>query len=41
LVIDSLFAAANEVELLSGAVSSDHIHIYTSIHPSLSASKLV
>ena len=34
-------AAANEVEIISGAVSSDHIHIYVSIPPSLSVSKLV
>lgn len=33
--------AANEVEIISGAVSSDHIHIYVSIPPSLSVSKLV
>jgi putative transposase len=33
--------AANEVEIISGAVSSDHVHIYVSIPPSLSASKLV
>ena len=34
-------AAANEVEIISGAVSSDHIHVYVSIPPSLSVSKLV
>lgn len=34
-------AAANEVEIISGAVSSDHVHIYVSIPPSLSVSKLV
>jgi len=34
-------AAANEVEIISGAVFSDHIHIYVSIPPSLSVSKLV
>jgi putative transposase len=34
-------AVASEVEIISGAVSSDHIHIYVSILPSLSVSKLV
>ena len=34
-------AAANEVEIILGAVSSDHIHIYVSIPPSISVSKLV
>jgi putative transposase len=34
-------AAANEVEIISGAVSSDHIHIYVSMPPSLSISKFV
>ena len=34
-------AAAHEVEIILGAVSSDHIHIYVSIPPSLSVSKLV
>ena len=34
-------AAANEVEIISGAISSDHVHIYVSIPPSLSVSKLV
>ena len=34
-------AAANEVEIISGAVSSDHVRIYVSILPSLSVSKFV
>lgn len=34
-------AAANEVEIISGAVSSDHVHLYVSIPPSLSVSKFV
>jgi putative transposase len=34
-------SAANEVEIISGAISSDHIHIYVSIPPSLSVSKYV
>ena len=34
-------ATANEVEILTGAVSSDHVHIYVSIPPSLSVSKFV
>jgi putative transposase len=34
-------AGANEVEIISGVVSSDHIHIYVSILPSLSISKFV
>lgn len=34
-------AAANEVEIITGAVSSDHIHLYVSIPPSLSVSKFV
>lgn len=33
--------AANEVEIISGNISSDHVHIYVSIPPSLSVSKLV
>lgn len=34
-------AMANEVEILSGNVSSDHIHIHVSIPPHLSVSKFV
>ena len=34
-------SAANEVEIISGAISSDHIHLYVSIPPSLSVSKFV
>ncbi|MBI3420553.1 MAG: transposase, partial [Candidatus Sungbacteria bacterium] len=34
-------AAANEVEIITGSVSSDHIHLYVSIPPSLSVSKFV
>jgi len=34
-------AAANEVEIIAGSVSSDHVHIYVSIPPSLSVSKFV
>lgn len=34
-------AGANEVEIISGVVSGDHIHIYVSIPPSLSVSKFV
>jgi len=34
-------AAANEVEIITGSVSSDHVHIYVSIPPSLSVSKFV
>ena len=34
-------AAANEVEIIAGSVSSDHIHLYVSIPPSLSVSKFV
>ena len=34
-------SVANEVEILSGCVSSDHIHLYVSIPPSLSVSKFV
>ena len=32
-------AMANEVEIITGAVASDHVHIYVSIPPSLSVSK--
>lgn len=34
-------AAANEVSILSGAISSDHIHLHVSIPPHLSVSKFV
>jgi REP element-mobilizing transposase RayT len=34
-------AADNEIEIISGIISSDHIHIYVSIPSSLSGSKLV
>src|SRR5437016_3034122 len=34
-------ALANEVEIITGSISSDHIHIYVSIPPSLSVSKFV
>ncbi len=34
-------AGANEVEIISGAISSDHVHIYVSMPPSLSVSKFV
>ena len=34
-------ASANEVEIITGAVGSDHVHIYVSIPPSLSVSKFV
>ena len=34
-------AAANEVEIISGAVSSDHVHLYVSVPPSMSISKFV
>jgi len=34
-------AAANEVEIITGSIVSDHIHIYVSIPPSLSVSKFV
>lgn len=34
-------AAANEVEIITGSVGSDHIHIYVSIPPNLSVSKFV
>ena len=32
---------ANEVEIITGSISSDHIHIFVSIPPSLSISKFV
>ena len=32
---------AHEVNILSGVVSSDHVHLYVSVPPQLSASKLV
>lgn len=32
-------AAANEVEIITGVVASDHVHVYVSIPPSLSVSK--
>ena len=32
---------ANEVEIITGVVASDHVHIYVSIPPSLSVSKFV
>jgi len=34
-------AVANEVEIITGSIGSDHIHIYVSIPPSLSVSKFV
>ncbi len=34
-------AVANEVEIISGSIGSDHIHIYVSIPPNLSVSKFV
>ena len=34
-------AMANEVEIITGVVASDHVHIYASIPPSLSVSKFV
>ena len=34
-------AAANEVEIITGSISSDHVHIYVSIPPSMSVSKFV
>lgn len=34
-------SAANEVEIITGSVSSDHIHIYVSIPPRLAVSKFV
>ena len=34
-------AFANEVDIISGAMGSDHVHIYASIPPSLSVSKFV
>jgi putative transposase len=34
-------AQANEVEIISGAMGSDHVHLYASIPPSLSVSKFV
>ncbi len=34
-------AGANEVEIITGVVSSDHVHIYVSMPPSLSVSKFV
>lgn len=34
-------AGANEVEIITGSISSDHIHLYVSIPPSLSVSKFV
>ena len=34
-------AGANEVEIITGGISSDHIHLYVSIPPSLSVSKFV
>lgn len=34
-------AFANEIDIISGAMGSDHIHIYVSIPPSLSVSKFV
>lgn len=34
-------AMANEVDILSGSVSSDHVHIHVSIPPYLSVSKFV
>jgi putative transposase len=34
-------AMANEVEIITGVVASDHVHIYVSIPPSLSVSKFV
>jgi len=34
-------AVANEVEIITGVISSDHVHIYVSMLPSLSVSKFV
>jgi len=34
-------AMTNEVEILTGVVASDHVHIYVSIPPSISVSKFV
>lgn len=34
-------AGANEVEIIKGSVSSDHVHLYVSIPPSLAVSKFV
>ena len=34
-------AVANEVEIITGVVASDHVHIYVSIPPSISVSKFV
>ena len=34
-------SAANEVEIITGSVSSDHVHLYVSIPPNLSVSKFV
>ena len=34
-------AAANEVEIISGVMGSEHVHLYVSIPPSLSVSKFV
>ena len=34
-------SAANEVEIIAGSISSDHVHVYVSIPPSLSVSKYV
>jgi putative transposase len=34
-------AAANEAEIITGSVSSGHVHVYVSIPPSLSVSKFV
>ena len=34
-------AMANEVDIITGVVSSDHVHIYVSIPPSISVSKFV
>ncbi len=33
--------AANEVDIIAGNISSDHIHVYVSIPPNLSVSKFV
>lgn len=34
-------AAANEVEIITGVIASDHVHIYVSIPPSISVSNFV
>jgi putative transposase len=34
-------AQADEVEIISGAMGSDHVHLYVSIPPSLSVAKFI